>query len=112
GIRLENLADMGKGRCLEGADDADAGIVDQHGERPCSLPRAGNAWLVCDVERDEAKAGRWRPDGLARRSAGLDDGPALGEAAARGLEPIARRAAGDQYRVHVILRCSLLMKSG
>jgi hypothetical protein len=87
GVGVEDLADMRHRRRLEGADDADAGIVDEHVDRAGGTDGRRDAVFVGDVERQDAQGVGCGQDIVARRAHGGDDVPALPEEVAGGFPP-------------------------
>ncbi len=99
GVGLEQLADRAPCASLERCGRAEAGVVDQHVDRPGGLDAVANALRVGDVERSTRRSGR-RQHVLARRAHRGDHLPVAIEEVARGFEAEAGRAAGDQDGLH------------
>ncbi len=104
-------ADLRHRRMFERAEQADAGIVDEHVDRPRRGDRGGDAGVVGDVEGEEAESfgrcKRCRGGGAH----GGNDGPAAGVEMAGSFKAIARRAAGDEDGFHGVGSFRVAMKS-
>ncbi|MNT67550.1 hypothetical protein D3C72_2057030 [compost metagenome] len=86
--------------CLEGANDADAGIVDERIDRAACLECRRYAFGVGHIQLHDAHALRSGQNIRARRAHGCDHIPAVGVEKAGGFEAVAGRAASDQDGFH------------
>ncbi|MCY1380454.1 hypothetical protein D9M69_682790 [compost metagenome] len=76
-------------RRLEGADHADAGIVDERIDRTTGLERCRNAFGLGHIQPHDAHAVRTQQDILTWGAHGRDHVPAVGVEEAGGFEAVA-----------------------
>jgi transposase len=88
-VGVEHFADMRHRRRLERADYADAGIIDEHIDRPGSRDGGGDAPFARDVEGQDAEVRRCLEKRGVGAAHGRDDMPPPGEEMTRRLQAIA-----------------------
>ncbi len=87
-------------QALQGVQGADAGIVDQHVDRPGFFHDPADAVRVGDVERQDAQMVGPRQHILTRGAHGGDDLPIALEEMTGGIQAEAGRTSGDEDGFH------------
>ncbi|MGA2730894.1 MAG: PH domain-containing protein [Terracidiphilus sp.] len=102
-VGLEHLAHCAHRRDLEGADNANPRIVNEHIDGATRPKHNRYALGLRYIERHHVQSVRLRQNIFARRSHSGDHVPALRVEVAGGRETVARRATSDEYIVHAVV---------